>query len=232
VSAATLGRIPFINFGEVKNVRSYDKALRQLAGRPGGGNTALALYDDRGNVHLQVFQPQPGGAVPQMVFDRTVGRVALPRTRAGAPITPGTAPFGNAIEPKVLDLIAMVTGQRFRGKRANAPGPDIVNRELELINELLETEILSPVVEKIVQTGRGALHSWRSTPATLKHERARRVRQLNELATRALRLMPRLTRDEIDTLIGVFYGLERAAGATPVALSQFRSAAAARLAPR
>src|SRR5262249_28487031 len=60
IAAAVLGAIPRINFGEVKNVRSYAKALRQLAGREGRGNSALALYDDRGNVHLQVFQPQPG----------------------------------------------------------------------------------------------------------------------------------------------------------------------------
>ena len=201
--------------------------MQQLASRQRGGNSALALYDDKGNVHLQVFQPQ-GTGVPNMLFDRVIGRVAVPRRSDGTPITPGTAPFGNAIENKVLDLLAMVTGQRFRQKRANAPGADIVNRELEAITHLLQSEVLSPAVDKIVRTGQGALRDWATQP-TFKHERARRVKTLAELAARALRLLPNLSPVEIDILIGVFYGLERAAGATPDSLRQFRAGAASRL---
>lgn len=235
ISLAQLGKIPFINFGEVKNVRSYDKALRQIARRERRGSSALALYDDKGNVHLQVFAPQTSPSVaPQMVFNRTVGKVAVPRTQTGAPIPPGTAPFGNAIESKVLDLIAMVTGQRFRSKRANAPGPDIVNRELAVLNELLEAEVLSPVVEKIVRQGRAAMARWRKEPSTNVSNQVARMKGLNEFARRALQLMPRLTREEIDILLGVFYGLEAATGKiqkrpVPPSLAQFRAAAAQRL---
>ena len=235
ISLAQLGNIPFINFGEVKNVRSYREALRQLAGRQRRGSTALALYDDNGNVHLQVFDKQTSPSVaPQMVFNKTVGRVLPPRTKAGVPITPGTAPFGNAIESKVLDLIAMVTGQRFRSKRANAPGPDIVNREIAVLSELLEAEVLSPVVERIVRPARDALRRWSQAPSENRGQQVARMKGLNEFARRALQLMPRLTREEIDILLGTFYGLEVAAGRVedrpvPPALAQFRAAAAQRL---
>ena len=139
-AVTNLGPIPFINFGEIKNVRSYRSALRQLAGRRTNGTSAIAVYDDQGNVHLQIFQPPPykkptPGVTPppppaaKIIFDKGIGRVATPRFPNGIPMIPGTAPFGNAIEPRILDLLRLVTGQAFRFKHSNAHGPDIMARE-------------------------------------------------------------------------------------------------------
>ena len=221
--------VPFIRLGEVKNVRSYRDALRQLASRDARGNTALAVYDNGGNVWLQVFgQPASTAAPKPLIYDHRVGRVAPPRAANGTPIRPGTAPFGNAIEPKIMDLIAMVTGQRFRAKRANAGGPDLVAREMEL-----EGETLSPVVDKIVQDGRRYLQAWRATPATLRSGKAARTKKLNELALRALNVLQGrgLSNYEIRILIGTFYGLEGVVrpDRTPKALQAFRAAAAQQL---
>lgn len=223
--------VPFIRLGEVKNVRSYGKGLRQLSLRDARGNTALALYDNGGNVWLQVFgHPASPNAPKHLIYDRLVGRVTLPRAANGAPIRPGTAPFGNAIEPKVMDLIAMVTGQRFRAKRANAGGPDLVAREMAME---LESEALSEVIERIVQAGRAYLQRWRATPATSRGGQVQRAKALNELAQRALNVLLQrgLSDYEIRILIGTFYGLEAAIRpvAAPYALQRFREVAGQQL---
>ena len=223
--------VPFIRLGEVKNVRSYRNALRQLASRDARGNTALAIYDNGGNVWLQVFgRPATATAPKQLIYNHRVGRVATPRGANGAPMRPGTAPFGNAIEPKIMDLIAMVTGQRFRAKRANAGGPDLVAREMAME---LQSEMLTPIVERIVQTGRAYVQAWRATPATSRGGQVARAKALNALAQRALNVLQGrgLSPYEIRILIGTFYGLEGAihpVGA-PEALLRFRQAAAQQL---
>lgn len=219
--------VPFIRLGEVKNVRSYVKGLRQLSLRDARGNTALAVYDNGGNVWLQVFgQPASPTAPKHLIYDHRIGRVALPRAANGAPLRPGTAPFGNAIEPKIMDLIAMVTGQRFRAKRANAGGPDLVPREMAM--EVL-SETLAPVVDKIVQDGRRYLQAWRVTPVTSDGGKAARTKKLNELALRALNVLQGrgLSDYEIRILIGTFYGLEGVVrpDRAPKALQAFRAAA-------
>ena len=224
--------VPFIRLGEVKNVRSYGKALRQLSTRDARGNTALAVYDNGGNVWLQVFGPPASPTAPkQLIYDHRVGRVATPRAANGAPIRPGTAPFGNAIEPKIMDLIAMVTGQPFRAKRANAGGPDLLARELAME---VQSEMLSPVVGKIVQDGRRYLQAWRATPAILRGQQVPRAKALNALAQRALDVLEGrgLSPYEIRILIGTFYGLEGAIRpvGTPEALQRFRQASAQQLA--
>jgi hypothetical protein len=123
--------VPPFRRGEIKNVKSYRQALRQLAARGDvPGNTALALYDDAGNVRLQVFGTGTGG-VRRIIFDRGIGRVPVP---GASP--PGAAPFGNRIEPSILRLLGRVTGQRFRPKAPNAPGPDI--EAMEMMGEALE----------------------------------------------------------------------------------------------
>jgi len=229
--AAGIPSVPFISLGEVKNVRSYRAALRQLASRAARGNTALAVYDDGGNVWLQVFGKTTSPATPaQLIYDQRIGRVAPPRDATGTPIKPGTAPFGNAIEPKIMDLISMATGQRFRAKRANAGGPDLIARELHASANEVQGEVLSPAVTKIVQTARALLRDWNAAGRSgVRNAQARRAKTLNELAARALRLMRGggLTRYEIDILSGLFYGLERTAGGTgvPNALREFRQAA-------
>lgn len=231
----TLPRIPFIRLGEVKNVRSYRRGLRQLASRDARGNTALAVYDDDGNVRLQVFGAGKLPAAPKrLIYNRQIGRVAVPRDAVGATIKPGTAPFGNAIEPKIMDLIALVTGQRFRAKRANAPGPDLIAREvLREITLELEGEALSPVVDRIVQTSRAYLRDWRNRSTGSAGERWQRTKALGALAARALAVLQGrgLIRYEIDVLLGVLYGLESVVRPvnSPDPLRRFRHVAAQRL---
>jgi hypothetical protein len=83
------------------------------------GADALVVYDDLGNVHMQVFEPGPGG-VRRIVWEGSLGRVRRLPSAA-----PGSAQFGNQIEPWVRGMVQRATGQRFRRKRSNAPGPDL-----------------------------------------------------------------------------------------------------------
>lgn len=112
--------IPVIKFGEIKGVASYNKGLRQLAGRDQtGGNTALLVYDKTGKTHLQVFEPGPSGH--RITWDATLGQ-----PRKLPPYRPGTAPFGNWMERWIRRVMQLRTGQRFAQKHPNAPGPDLL----------------------------------------------------------------------------------------------------------
>jgi hypothetical protein len=52
---------PQITMGEIKSINSA-AGLKQLAGRTHGtGNTALVVYDNEGNVFMQVFQKAADG---------------------------------------------------------------------------------------------------------------------------------------------------------------------------
>jgi hypothetical protein len=114
--------IPIIKIGEIKGLASYNKGLRQLAGRdPAGGNTALIAYDKTGKAHLQVFEPGPTGY--RITWDAT-----LAQPRKLPPYTPGTAKFGNWMERWIRRVLQLRTGQRFAQKHPNAPGPDLVRK--------------------------------------------------------------------------------------------------------
>jgi len=114
------GKIPKIRIGEIKGLASYNKGLRQLAGRDaGGGNTALIVYDKTGKAHLQVFEPGPTGH--RITWDAT-----LAQPRKLPPYNPGTAKFGNWMERWIRRVLQLRTGQRFVQKHPNAPGPDLV----------------------------------------------------------------------------------------------------------
>lgn len=115
---------PPIALGEIKGLRSYRHGLRQLSKREDiAGNTALATYDYSGQVNLQVFAVDAFG-VRKIIWNGYIGRVTnLPRLR------PGTTPFGNEMEPKVRRLVERATGQKYKTKAGNAPGPDILPKK-------------------------------------------------------------------------------------------------------
>jgi hypothetical protein len=213
--------VPRIRRGEIKNVKSYRAALRQLASRPDvAGNTALALYDDAGNIHLQVFAKDPSG-VRRLTYDRPVGRVPVP-----AGLRPGTTPFGDAIEPLILQLLGRLTGQSFRPKRPNAGGPDIVG---EALNEWeLETSAVSPAVSAFVRGMRAAAQRWAGVRGSAKERASRRgyvITQMRPMLAGIASMTPR----EIDLILGVLTEVERHLGGNlPDIVRNFRRAALAR----
>lgn len=114
---------PRIRIGEIKGIRSYAAAVRQLSARGlAEGNDAVVVYDDIGNVHMQVFRPDATG-VRRIVWDGRLGRV-----RKLPPHVPGHFRFGNLIEEQVRQMVSRWTGQRFVKHRPNASGPDLVAR--------------------------------------------------------------------------------------------------------
>jgi hypothetical protein len=213
--------VPRIRRGEIKNVKSYGKALNQLAQRPDvAGNTALALYDDAGNIHLQVFAKDPSG-VRQRIYDRPVGRVPVP-----AGVRPGTAPFGNAIEALILALLGRLTGQSFRPKRSNAGGPDILG---EVLGEWeRETSAVSPAVSGFVRAMRAAARSWAGVRGSAKERASRRgyvITQMRPMLAGIATMSPR----EIDLILGVLTEVERYLGGNlPDIVRNFRRAALTR----
>jgi RHS repeat-associated protein len=115
------GGPPKIAVGEIKPMGAVGEGTRQLASRGAvAGNTGLALYDDAGNVHFQVFSRDPSGTY-QIVWEGPIGRVTPP-----ANIPPGTSPFGNAMEAPVRQLVGGATGQTFLPKAPNTGGPDLI----------------------------------------------------------------------------------------------------------
>ena len=112
---------PPIALGEIKSIDAYTAALRQLAGRgPVAGNTALALYDEAGNVTLQVYAAGSSGTY-RIIWEGGIGTVPVSGVY-------GTAPFGNAVEPWIRDLVGNATGQTFRFKAPWWGGPDLIPR--------------------------------------------------------------------------------------------------------
>ena len=213
--------VPRIRRGEIKNVKSYRAALRQLASRPDvAGNTALALYDDAGNIHLQVFAKDPSG-VRRLTFDRPVGRVPVPTG-----VRPGTTPFGDAIEPLILGLLGRLTGQSFRPKRPNAGGPDIVG---EVVAEWeRETGGVSPAVDVVVRKLRHAAREWAGNRGSAK-ERSNRRDFVYHLMRPMIDNIATLTPREIDFILGALTEVERHLGGTlPHSIRNFRRAALAR----
>ena len=212
--------VPRIRRGEIKNVKSYRAALRQLARRPDvAGNTALVLYDDAGNIHLQVFAKDSSG-VRQLTYDRPVGRVPVP-----VGVRPGTAPFGNAIEPFILRLLGRLTGQSFRPKRPNAGGPDIVGEALYEWER--ETSAVSPAVSAFVRGMRAAAQSWAGVRGSAKERASRRgyvITQTRPMLAGIATMTPR----EIDLILGVLTEVERHLGGNlPDIVRNFRRAAVA-----
>jgi hypothetical protein len=107
-----------VDLVEIKGLRSYRTGLRQLAARKQpGGDTSLVVYDDRGNVHMQVFGVRNG--TRQIVWEGIIGRVPPPPRG-------GTVGHGNAMEPLIRPLVERTTGQTFLPHRPNAGGPDLV----------------------------------------------------------------------------------------------------------
>jgi hypothetical protein len=103
---------------EIKGLRSYRTGLRQLAARKQpSGDTSLVVYDDVGNVHMQVFGDRNGRR--QIVWEGIIGRVPPPPRG-------GTVGHGNAMEPLIRPLVEQTTGQTFLPHRPNAGGPDLV----------------------------------------------------------------------------------------------------------
>ena len=213
--------VPRIRRGEIKNVKSYRAALRQLASRPDvAGNTALALYDDAGNIHLQVFAKDPSG-VRRLTYDRPVGRVPVPPG-----VRPGTAPFGDAIEPLILQMLGRLTGQSFRPKRPNARGPDILG---EVLGEWEhETGAVSPAVSDFVRRTRAAVQSWagvRGSQADRSRRRGAFIKDMRPMLAGVATMTPR----EIDLILGVITEVERHLGGNlPEIARNFRRAALAR----
>ncbi|MDQ3837068.1 MAG: Ig-like domain-containing protein, partial [Thermoproteota archaeon] len=111
--------------GEIKSIASYSKGLLQLAGRGDvDGNTALVLYDEVGDVFMQVFAKNSKGA-REIVWEGPIGKVTdLPE------VPYGTGPFGNAMEPKVKEIVEKYTGLEFKPKAPNAGGADLVLNEI------------------------------------------------------------------------------------------------------
>ena len=222
-------RIPRIRRGEIKNVKSYREALKQLATRPDvAGNTALVLYDDAGRLHLQVFKKDERG-VRTIGYDRPIGSVTIP-----IGVRPGTAPFGNAIEPLILAHLARITGQRFRSKRANAGGPDIDAYELMEQGEVSVGNLCAQA-SRLAEAIRGRIQ--RAVQANPLHrpiiiDRVRR--KGSEWLGRVVRqLEPTLGTipvERIDPLIGCLARVEHAMKRTHPGLSRLRRAAAARIA--
>jgi hypothetical protein len=211
------GVIPKIQRGEIKNVKSYRAALRQLAARPQpAGNTALALYDDAGNIHLQVFGPDAAG-VRRLVFDRAIGAVPVPLA-----IPPGTARFGNAIEGSVLKLLSLATGQPFRSKRANAGGADIE------AGELASRGVSARVRGWVEGTSRVA-REWETRPAGSARAEAERVRWAGSRARRMLALIDTLSAREVHLVARALGALEAALGRRHAWIRRFRRAARGQL---
>ena len=115
------GPPPKIELGEIKPIKSYVAGLYQLNWRGARGNDALVTFDNAGNVNLQVFGDPKGTGVKRIIWEDNIGRVTPP---PGA--TPGTAEFGNQMEPLVRDLVSETMNQSFKAKPSNAPGPDLV----------------------------------------------------------------------------------------------------------
>jgi hypothetical protein len=122
---------PAFQLGEVKSIKSYGRAVRQLSQRSSASRTALALYDyddvtEEGvAVYLQVFEPDAAGTY-RITYDGLVGRVRPPEG-----VKPGTGPYGDAIEDPIRRLMEEVTGQGYDAKAPNAGGADLVASSYE-----------------------------------------------------------------------------------------------------
>lgn len=219
--------IPRIRRGEIKNVASYRSALRQLATRPDvEGNTALVLYDDGGNLHLQVFGRSTDG-VRRLAYDGAIGRVPVP-----GGVRPGTAPFGNALEPLILAQLARLTGQRFRSKRANAGGPDIDAYETGGAGVALDGLcIQAHRIAQAIRTRRGAAERMQEPQRSLVIAGARRrgAEWLARVVRQLERVLGSIPRERIDLLVGCLARVEHAMGTSSGSLERLRRAAAGRI---
>jgi uncharacterized protein YukE len=111
---------PKVELGEIKPIASYEKGLIQLNGREALGNDALVTWTDDGWVHMQVFGTDASGT-KVIIQEGSLGQITnLP------PLPAGTAPYGLAMEPLVLDRVEQATGWNLTRFGPGYTGPDIV----------------------------------------------------------------------------------------------------------
>jgi hypothetical protein len=191
------------------SLRALREGLDSGPPRDNGGPTANVVYDDRGNLHLQVFQPDRSGGVA-VIYSQRIGRVPAPPG-----ITPGTTRFGDALEPLILSRLTELTGQLFRSRRWKP-------RDLPLEGELQE---VSPRVHRWAIQARQTARDWRSQGPGSSPSREGWV---NSQAAKMAAIIDDLTGREIDIIIGALTALERVIGKTPNAVNRFRSLAGRR----
>ncbi len=118
----TTGPPPRFDFGEIKSTNAVRQGMTQLVDRgvQSGRNYALATYDGRGNVYLQVFTMH--GNTLTLTWERQIGTVGH--------IPPGlnTAQLGNHMEPHVRHFVSQATGRQFRAHHPSGGGPDLIPR--------------------------------------------------------------------------------------------------------
>lgn len=106
--------------GEIKPIRAYRKGLNQLNLRDAKGRDVLVTWTDDGRVHMQLFDTNAAGT-RVIIKEGWIGKVDVP---TGIP--PGTTQMGNAMEPRVLDLMERVTGWDLKRFGPGYTGPDVV----------------------------------------------------------------------------------------------------------
>jgi hypothetical protein len=201
-------QVPLIHSGKLISVRALREGVVSPP-RDNGGPDAIVVYDDRGNLHLRVFQPDPSGGLA-VIYSQGIGQVPAP-----SGIAPGTTRFGDALEPLILTRLSQLTGQLFRSRRWKP-------RDFPVEGEMQE---VSPRVHRWAIQARQTARDWRSQGVGPSPSREGWV---NSQAAKMAAIIDDLTGREIDIIIGALTALERVIGKTPNAVNRFRSLAGQR----
>jgi hypothetical protein len=202
-------QVPRIRSGRMLSLRALREGLDSSPRRVSGSPDATVVYDDQGNLHLQVFQSDESGR-RTIIYSQGIGQVPAPQG-----IAPGTTRFGDALEPLILSHLSGLTGQLFRSRRWNP-------REVPVEGEMQE---VSPRVHRWAIQARQTARDWRGQGMGPSPSREGWV---NSQASKMAAIIDDLTGREIDIIIGALTALERVIGKTPNAVQRFRSLAAAR----
>jgi hypothetical protein len=202
-------QVPRIQAGRIVSLRSLREGLDSRPPLDNGGPSATVVYDDQGNIHLSVVQPDRSGG-RAVIYSQNIGQVPTP-----AAIAPGTTRFGDALEPLILTRLSQLTGQLFRSRRWR-PGDLPVEGEMQEV---------SPRVHRWAIQARQTARDWRSQGVGPSPSREGWV---NSQAAKMAAIIDDLTGREIDIIIGALTALERIIGKTPNAVNRFRSLASRR----
>jgi hypothetical protein len=202
-------RVPSIHSGRIVSLREFREGFDSTPRRDEGRPQAIVVYDDQGNLHLQIFQRDRSGRLA-VVYSRHIGQVPTPPG-----IVPETSRFGDALEPLVLTRLSQLTGQLFRSRRWKP-------RDYPIEMEMQE---VSPRVHRWAIQARQTARDWRSQGMGPSPSREGWV---NSQAAKMAAIIDDLTGREIDIIIGALTALERVIGKTPNAVKRFRSLAGQR----